>query len=52
MTIGGGVDAAITRNFAVRVAQLDYLPTRFSLGLEDRQNNLRFSTGVVFRFGY
>jgi outer membrane protein OmpA-like peptidoglycan-associated protein len=51
---GGGVDMVITKNFAWRVAQLDYLMTNFSglaLGPTGRQNNFRAGTGLVWRFG-
>jgi outer membrane protein OmpA-like peptidoglycan-associated protein len=54
MATGGGVDMVLTKNFAWRVAQLDYLMTTFSglpLGASGRQNNLRAGTGLVFRFG-
>ena len=47
MAAGGGVDIGFSRYFAVR-AQPDYLMTR---NLGHRADNLRFSTGVVFRFG-
>lgn len=51
--VGGGVDINAHRNVAVRAIQIDYLLTRFSDELGDRrtQNNLRVSTGIVFRFG-
>jgi opacity protein-like surface antigen len=45
--LGGGVDVKINRLFAVRLAQIDYLRTQFS---GTSQNNLRYSTGLVFRF--
>lgn len=48
---GGGLDIAITRHFAVRALEADYYRTQFSNGLNDRQNNLRLSAGVIFRFG-
>src|SRR5467141_991252 len=54
MATGGGVDMVLTKNFAWRLAQLDYLMTTFSglpLGASGRQNNLRAGTGLVFRFG-
>jgi opacity protein-like surface antigen len=47
MAFGGGADVAVNKNIAVRVGQLDYLLTRFG---GDSQNNMRFSTGLVFRF--
>jgi outer membrane protein OmpA-like peptidoglycan-associated protein len=54
LAAGGGVDVVITKNFAWRFAQIDYLMTNFSganLGGSGRQNNLRLGTGFVFRFG-
>jgi outer membrane protein OmpA-like peptidoglycan-associated protein len=54
LAAGGGVDMVITKNFAWRVAQLDYLMTSFSgssLGASGRQNSFRAGTGVVVRFG-
>jgi outer membrane protein OmpA-like peptidoglycan-associated protein len=54
LATGGGVDMVLTKNFAWRVAQLDYFMTNFSgpaLGASARQNSLRAGTGLVFRFG-
>jgi hypothetical protein len=49
--IGGGLDFTITNLAAIRVLQMDYLMTRFEVdGAGNRQNNFRFSTGIVFRF--
>ena len=55
MTVGGGVDVNLSHHFAVRPAQVDYLLTRFdetanAVTNTRSQNNLRVSTGVVFRF--
>ena len=50
MTAGGGVDIGLNRHFAIRAAQIDYFMTRFSNGVNDRQNNLRLSAGIVLRF--
>lgn len=47
MMYGGGVDAG-TGPIAFRVAQFDWMVTRFS-GFTDK-NNVRFSTGLVIRF--
>jgi len=44
---GGDVDYAITRKTAWRL-QADYSPNGFSCRAE---NNVRASTGIVFRFG-
>ena len=51
MALGGGVDAKVNDNFAIRVAQVDYILTKFTDGVDDRQNSVRISTGIVFRFG-
>lgn len=48
MALGGGVDWKANDTVAIRLGQLDYLMTRFG---NDRQNNFRLSTGIVFRFG-
>jgi opacity protein-like surface antigen len=52
MSVGGGVDYRLSRHLLLRPLQVDYLLTRFSetgTGAQS-QNNLRASTGVVFRF--
>jgi outer membrane protein OmpA-like peptidoglycan-associated protein len=54
---GAGVDVKISRHVALRLIDADYLLTHFrnpvsTDGLERGwQNNVRLSTGVVFRFG-
>ncbi|MGC2695324.1 MAG: hypothetical protein WA738_05980 [Candidatus Angelobacter sp.] len=60
MAFGGGVDIGLSRHFAVRAAQLDYLRTNFNAtdalasGLSsstgNHQNSLRYSGGVIWRF--
>ena len=60
MEFGGGVDIGVTRHFAIRAAQVDYLRTNFtstdalstglSSSLNNRQNSFRYSGGIVFRF--
>ena len=45
---GGGVDLKVSKRISVRLIQADYLLTRFS---SSRQDNLRLSAGLVFRFG-
>jgi hypothetical protein len=44
---GGEIDIRITDKVAFRVVQADYMLTRF---LNLRQDNIRISTGFVFRF--
>src|SRR5216684_3402857 len=46
--LGGGMDRDISSRFAIRVFQVDYIHTTL---FKDRQNNLRFSTGLVYRWG-
>jgi hypothetical protein len=48
MALGGGADWHLNERFSVRPVQLDYLMTRFG---GNTQNNLRYSVGVVLRFG-
>lgn len=48
MAVGGGLDVPVKGRLSVRAAQVDWLRTdHFSTS----QNNLRVSTGLVFRFG-
>lgn len=48
--IGGGVDVNVTKTFAVRPGQFDYIYTNHDFGL-GHQNNFRFSAGVVLNLG-
>lgn len=60
MEFGGGVDIGITRHLAFRAVQIDYLRTQLntldalssglSTSLDNRQNTMRYSTGIVLRF--
>ena len=60
MAFGGGIDVGVTRYFAIRAIQADYLRTQFSAtdalttglssSLGNRQGSFRYSTGIVFRF--
>ena len=53
MTVGGGIDYRLNSHFSLRPAKVDYLLTRFNeFGNTNTQtqNNLRVSTGIVFRF--
>lgn len=54
--VGGGLDITLTRHLALRLFQLEYVPTRFpdptsSAGTLEWQGDMRVSTGLVFRFG-
>jgi hypothetical protein len=51
--IGGGVDVPVNQKIAIRVAQVDYLLTRFGNNFtngNNNQSNFRFAAGVNFRF--
>jgi hypothetical protein len=60
MAFGGGIDIGLSKHFAIRAAQLDYVRTNFnstnalasglSTNLNDHQNSFRYSGGVVWRF--
>ncbi len=45
---GGGIDVKATERVAIRLVQAEYVFTHFA-GV--KQNNVRISAGVVFRFG-
>lgn len=51
MTAGGGIDFTVSRHIAIRPVQAEYFLTKFPDGLHNRQNNFRYSAGIVFRFG-
>jgi opacity protein-like surface antigen len=54
MTAGAGLDIGLTRHVSIRAVQAEYMLTRFSdinSGSENNQNDLRLSSGLVFRFG-
>jgi outer membrane protein OmpA-like peptidoglycan-associated protein/opacity protein-like surface antigen len=53
-TAGGGLDIKVRRHIAIRLIQAEYLMTRFqdySTGVTASQNDMRLSSGIVFRFG-
>ncbi|MFL6299069.1 MAG: hypothetical protein ACJ71N_00510 [Terriglobales bacterium] len=60
MALGGGVDIGLSRRFAIRAAQVDYLYTHFNTfdalttgfanNTNNHQNSFRYSAGIVFRF--
>jgi outer membrane immunogenic protein len=51
-TIGGGLDLNLTRRISLRLVEADYYVTRFPNGLNDHENNLRVSAGIVLHFGH
>jgi hypothetical protein len=54
MTAGGGLDLRVRRHLAIRIIQAEYLMTNFenrNTGSSATQNDMRLSSGIVFRFG-
>ena len=54
MTAGGGLDIRVHHGFAIRLVQAEYMMTRFAdlnTGNSASQNDMRLSSGIVFRFG-
>jgi hypothetical protein len=49
MAAGGGFDARISKDLAVRVIQVDYVLSSFS---GSTQSNIRASIGLVYRFSF
>lgn len=46
---GGGVDIGLSRHFAVRAFQADWLRTQFSNATTNVQNSFRLASGIVLR---
>ena len=51
MALGGGFDVKVANSVAIRLVQAEYVLTKFTDADDNRQNSVRISTGVVFRFG-
>ena len=51
MIAGGGLDLVLSKHLAVRAPEVDYYLTTFDNVVNDHQNNIRVSAGVIFRFG-
>ena len=52
MAVGGGVDLNVSKNVAIRLAELDYFLTRYTnpITSTNNQNNFRYLAGFVFKF--
>jgi peptidoglycan-associated lipoprotein len=48
--LGGGLDLRGNARFSLRLVEADYLVTTFDNGVNNHQNNLRLSSGVVLHF--
>jgi len=49
---GGGLDVVVNDRLGIRAIQADYFPYRTSSGDTFTFNNIRWSTGILFRFGH
>jgi hypothetical protein len=52
MAAGGGVDLSVSHRLAIRVAEFDYVLTRYTnpLTSTNNQNNFRYCGGVILKF--
>jgi len=53
MVAGGGLDINVSKVVALRLAEVDYVLTRYSNPLTNtnNQNNFRYLAGIIFKFG-
>jgi len=55
LALGGGLDVGVAKHFAIRLAEFNYVMTRFAttssvnINGQDHQNNFTFGVGVVIR---
>ena len=49
LQVGGGVDLRLSKHFAIRPFQADWLRTQFSNASTNVQKNFRLGAGVIFR---
>lgn len=49
MAIGGSIDLPLNHAVLLRPVQIDYLQTNLPNGVDDRQRNIRFGAGIIFR---
>jgi len=54
--VGGGVDLGLSKAFAIRLGQIDYIYTnytpRYFSGHKDQWNMIRLSAGIEYNLGY
>lgn len=51
LAAGGGVSTRLKRRLGLTIAEFDYVYTQIPNAANDRQNNIRISTGVTYNFG-
>ncbi len=49
LQVGGGVDLRLSKHFAVRTFQADWLRTQFPNASTNVQNDFRLGSGIIFR---
>ena len=52
LAAGGGVKTQLKRRLGITIAQFDYVYTQIPNAKNDRQNNIRVSTGIIYNFGF
>jgi outer membrane immunogenic protein len=52
LAVGGGASTQLKRRLGLTIAQIDYVYTQIPNAKNDRQNNVRISTGIVYNFGF
>ena len=52
LAAGGGVSTQLKRRLGVTLGQFDYVYTQIPNAKNDRQNNIRVSTGVTYNFAF
>lgn len=50
LSVGGGLTIRTHTRFSIRPIEADYMLTTFNNGVNNRQNNLRISSGMVYVF--
>jgi len=50
LQVGGGINLRLTRSIALRLLEADFITTHLPNSTNQRQYDVRFSNGVVFRF--
>ena len=51
MAAGGGIDVRASKHLSIRPVEAEYFMTKIPDGLNNRQNNFRFSTGLTLLLG-
>ncbi|MEZ2345926.1 hypothetical protein [Terriglobus sp. RCC_193] len=49
MAFGGSIDLPMSHAILLRPVQVDYLQTNLPNGVDNRQRNIRFGAGIIFR---